>query len=206
MVSDQEPRYRLVDSDGNIVGSLYGKADGSVAIQETDSGADREATLAPDGTFSAPSVETGSLSATGMTNVRAVLSSTQSLTSGNAETVAFDSTPRDTRGEFDTSTNAFSPDETGYYNVGAYLTLTSGNDGDGVLLELREDGSNIVSKDLKWQSGIFGRYSASISVNGIELSSGSSYTVSIRNDDSDDEIRSESQRTFYLITDSGHRV
>ena len=62
MVSDQEPRYRLVDADGNIVGSLYGKPDGSVAIQETDSGADREVTLAPDGTFSAPSVETESVS------------------------------------------------------------------------------------------------------------------------------------------------
>ena len=61
MVSDQEPRYRLVDSDGNIVGSLYGKADGSIAIQETDSGSDREVTLAPDGTFSAPSVETESV-------------------------------------------------------------------------------------------------------------------------------------------------
>ena len=62
MVSDQEPRYRLVDDEGNIVGSLYGKPDGSVAIQETDSGSDREVALAPDGTFSAPSVETDSVS------------------------------------------------------------------------------------------------------------------------------------------------
>lgn len=62
MTSDQEPRYRLVDDDGNIVGSLYGKADGSIAIQETASGADREVALAPDGTFSAPSVETESVS------------------------------------------------------------------------------------------------------------------------------------------------
>ena len=61
MTSDQEPRYRLVDANGNIVGSLYGKPDGSVAIQETASGADREVTLAPDGTFSAPSVETESV-------------------------------------------------------------------------------------------------------------------------------------------------
>ena len=63
MVSDQEPRYRLVDDEGNIVGSLYGKADGSIAIQETASGSDREVTLAPDGTFSAPSVETELVSA-----------------------------------------------------------------------------------------------------------------------------------------------
>ena len=62
MVSDQEPRYRLVDDEGNIVGSLYGKPDGSVAIQETESGSDREVALAPDGTFSAPSVETESVS------------------------------------------------------------------------------------------------------------------------------------------------
>ena len=62
MTSDQEPRYRLVDSNGVIRGTLYGKPDGSIAIQETDSGADREVALAPDGTFSAPSVETESVS------------------------------------------------------------------------------------------------------------------------------------------------
>ena len=67
MVSDQEPRYRLVDANGNIVGSLYGKPDGSIAIQETDSGSDREVALAPDGTFSAPSVETPSLITEGAT-------------------------------------------------------------------------------------------------------------------------------------------
>ena len=62
MVSDQEPRYRLVDANGNIVGSLYGKADGSIAIQETASGSDREVALAPDGTFSAPSGDFDSVS------------------------------------------------------------------------------------------------------------------------------------------------
>ena len=68
MVSDQEPRYRLVDSNGVIRGTLYGKPDGSVAIQETDSGADREVALAPDGTFSAPSVETESVGTENLNN------------------------------------------------------------------------------------------------------------------------------------------
>ena len=68
MVSDQEPRYRLVDSNGVIRGTLYGKPDGSVAIQETESGSDREVTLAPDGTFSAPSVETESVSTERLTS------------------------------------------------------------------------------------------------------------------------------------------
>ena len=67
MTSDQEPRYRLVDSNGVIRGTLYGKPDGSIAIQETDSGADREVTLAPDGTVSAPSVETESVSTADLT-------------------------------------------------------------------------------------------------------------------------------------------
>ena len=84
MVSDQEPRYRLVDDEGNIVGSLYGKADGSIAIQETDSGSDREVTLAPDGTFSAPSVETESVSAGELTNGVAGGGQSISLIDGDA--------------------------------------------------------------------------------------------------------------------------
>ena len=34
MVNDQEPRYRLVDSNGNVVGSLFQNADGNVEIQD----------------------------------------------------------------------------------------------------------------------------------------------------------------------------
>ena len=84
MTSDQEPRYRLVDANGNIVGSLYGKPDGSVAIQETASGADREVTLAPDGTFSAPSVETESVSTDSATVTNDV--SAGSLSVGDLDT------------------------------------------------------------------------------------------------------------------------
>ena len=84
MVSDQEPRYRLVDANGNIVGSLYGKADGSVAIQETDSGSDREVALAPDGTFSAPSVETDSVSTEELvTDGRTVLKFVEGIDAGS---------------------------------------------------------------------------------------------------------------------------
>ena len=34
MVNDQEPRYRLVDSNGNVVGSLFQNDDGNVEIQD----------------------------------------------------------------------------------------------------------------------------------------------------------------------------
>ena len=96
MVSDQEPRYRLVDANDNIVGSLYGKPDGSIAIQETDSGSDREVTLAPDGTFSAPSVETDSVTTGEAVADNLVLSSDQvaniSVHSGDQVTVSGNST------------------------------------------------------------------------------------------------------------------
>lgn len=58
MVSDSEPRYRLVDADGNVVGSIYAQADGTLAIQEGTSASDNEATLATDGTWQVPSVDT----------------------------------------------------------------------------------------------------------------------------------------------------
>ena len=46
MVNDQEPRYRLVNSNGNVVGSLFQNADGNVEIQdETGTGS----VFGPDG-------------------------------------------------------------------------------------------------------------------------------------------------------------
>jgi len=42
MVTDQEPRYRLVDADGNVVGSLFAESDGTLKLQEGTSGNDNE--------------------------------------------------------------------------------------------------------------------------------------------------------------------
>ena len=66
MVSDQEPRYRLVDDEGNIVGSLYGKPDGTLALQEGTSGADNEAALGTDGTLSVLGLETETVTTDGL--------------------------------------------------------------------------------------------------------------------------------------------
>ena len=58
MVNDQEPRYRLVDSDGNVVGSLFQNADGNVEIQdETGTGS----VFGPDGIVT-PAIDAGSVS------------------------------------------------------------------------------------------------------------------------------------------------
>ena len=58
MVNDQEPRYRLVDSNGNVVGSLFQNADGNVEIQdETGTGS----VFGPDGIVT-PAIDAGSVS------------------------------------------------------------------------------------------------------------------------------------------------
>jgi hypothetical protein len=56
--SDQEPRYQLVDSNGNVVGSLFGDGSGNVVIaDETDT----QNTFGPDG-ISTPALEAESVS------------------------------------------------------------------------------------------------------------------------------------------------
>jgi hypothetical protein len=56
--SDQEPRYRLVDSNGNVVGALWGDGNGNVKIaDETDT----QTTFGPDG-ISTPALEADELS------------------------------------------------------------------------------------------------------------------------------------------------
>jgi len=49
MVTDQEPRYRLVDADGKVVGSLFAETDGTLKLQEGTSGNDNELSLTTQG-------------------------------------------------------------------------------------------------------------------------------------------------------------
>lgn len=53
MVTDSEPRYRLVDANGNIVGTFYAESDGTLKLQEGTSGNDNEVSIQSDGTVDA---------------------------------------------------------------------------------------------------------------------------------------------------------
>jgi len=61
MVNDQEPRYRLVDENGNVVGSFFAESDGTLKLQEGTSGNDNEAVFTPDGVFKPPTIRTNEL-------------------------------------------------------------------------------------------------------------------------------------------------
>jgi hypothetical protein len=51
MTSDTEPRYRLVDANGNVVGSLFAESDGTLKLQEGTSGNDNELAIDTQGTL-----------------------------------------------------------------------------------------------------------------------------------------------------------
>ena len=87
MVNDQEPRYRLVDSNGNVVGSLFQNAAGNVEIQdETGTGS----VFGPDGIVT-PAIDAGSVSTDELTADNAVITkqnaSEITLHTGDAVTV-----------------------------------------------------------------------------------------------------------------------
>jgi len=59
MVTDQEPRYRLVDADGNVVGSLFAESDGTLKLQEGTSGNDNELSLTTQGALEVEQLAVG---------------------------------------------------------------------------------------------------------------------------------------------------
>jgi hypothetical protein len=60
MVNDTEPRYRLVDPNGNVVGSLFAESDGTLKLQEGTSGNDNELSLTTQGALEVEQVSRAS--------------------------------------------------------------------------------------------------------------------------------------------------
>ena len=206
MVSDQEPRYRLVDSDGNIVGSLYGKPDGSIAIQETASGADREVALAPDGTFSAPSgdfdsVNTETLQITDSSDVKAYPDTQDNLqlTEDEFKTVPLDVIVDDNLNEI--SGNEWSPNESGNYLISLTAQFNSGvgSPGDRIQVGLFDQNDDIVI--LKPSQRVGTEINTLTITQNIRLSDSNDYKMRVRNRDSDDEVRTRDRtRTSLRIS------
>ena len=95
MVNDQEPRYRLVDSNGNVVGSLFQNADGNVEIQdETGTGS----VFGPNGIVT-PAIDAESVSAEeqSIANVAGLVykDEEQTISSGSVTDVEFEVVDRE---------------------------------------------------------------------------------------------------------------
>jgi len=95
MVTDQEPRYRLVDADGNVVGSLFAEPDGTLKLQEGTSGNDNELSLTTQGALEVEQLSgdtevTGELTAVGQSRGISI----SALTIPDDDAKSIDSTSR----------------------------------------------------------------------------------------------------------------
>jgi len=84
MVNDQEPRYRLVDADGDVVGSLFAESDGTLKLQEGTSGNDNELALTTQGALEAEQFFSDPVA------VRLTKTSNQTINAGTLTEVTWD--------------------------------------------------------------------------------------------------------------------
>ena len=150
------------------------------------------------------SVNTEEASITERTRIRANLPSNQSIASGETTVVEFE-TGDDNLGEWDNNEHSFSPNEGGFYDILAQVQSRAGSPGDELQIILEEDGSTIYRKNMEREDGPFGRATSVLSLLGVELDSTSTYSISYRNLDSDDELDEDSRDTYLFIKDSFHR-
>jgi len=127
MVTDQEPRYRLVDADGSVVGSLFAESDGTLKLQEGTSGNENELSFGPQGLLN---VQELSVAATSVSTAIADLSS---ISTGQYESI-IGAPSRDANSEI--SNGQFTPKESGVYRMLANVTLLTA-DGNEVQLRVR---------------------------------------------------------------------
>jgi len=133
--SDQEPRYQLVDSNGNVVGSLFGDGSGNVVIaDETDT----QTTFGTDG-ITTPALEAESAD---VANVAGVLSwddggTSQTVASSTITKVDWDSaTIDDSVVSADPANDEIIIQDSGTYQISGIITFEGGTFTSGDFLSL----------------------------------------------------------------------
>lgn len=191
------------DSNGNLV---ITDADGTEVLKHTDGGGwslqaasgHSGADLSTGEVSVTDLVDTTELSVTNETLVRATVSSSQSLTAGSETRVAYDSTADDSRGEFDTSTNLWTPDDSGIYLVAASVNFEVGASGDRLEVRLRDEATdNTLLRALTTAGGTADENARVVGV--IDAVGGNSHEITATNLDSDDTIGNFAFETYVHI-------
>jgi len=193
MVTDQEPRYRLVDADGNVVGSLFAESDGTLKLQEGTSGNDNELSLTTQG-----ALEVEQADVTNETLLRAGLGTDQNISAATFETVAFDTVGVDERGEFDPSSGRFVIDESGWYHVDFSVSFQVAADSDRLIAQFNDfTGAN---PKLAATGNAGGSNDHIISNSGlVQLDSGNEYEVRVQNVNNDDVVSGTGFETYIAV-------
>jgi len=138
------------------------------------------------------------LEVTNETLVNVYMSADQAIAGATWEILNFDSKKVDERGEFDTGTYQFTPDETGWYLVDVQARFEVGADLDRLDMQFYNstDGTIVIYKRLVASSGVYQNVTASKIV---KLSAGDAYLVRVMNLDSSDTISSYDEHTYLTI-------
>lgn len=150
-------------------------------------------------------VPASNVSMHGETTIEAELSSLQSLSYDTYETVTFDTTTGDPKGEFDETNHQFSPDNSGWYDISISLYLTGGSAGEIVSVRLYDKsvGTAVLFKQ-KERGGGFVHITANKT---IKLNSSDNYEVQVINrNSSNEEITAQSSSTYWTIRSAFDKV
>ena len=168
----------------------YGSATGQTGTESSP----LNKVISKQGTFQ--TVSTGEIGVSNETLVKATMSSDQSYSSGSGWVTAnFDNEVKDRRGgEYDPSTQTFTPDKTGDYFISVRIGFTSSNDGDQVGVRFSGD------VKISHTENVGGTAINVMTAQDIrELSGGTGYTPEFRNFDSGDSADSRLRFTTFVV-------
>ena len=199
--NDTEPRYRLVDSNGNVVGSFFQNADGNVEIQdETGTGS----VFGPDGIVT-PAIDAESVSAgllrTDVQGARLTKESDQAIADNTLTEVSWESaSEKNANAEAfaDLSNNALTipNSEYSYARLTVAIRTTSAIEWDLVFPLLNgspADGLGRTEPKTAWQS-------MTIQTDWVSVSSGDSFSVEFRQTSgSEQTIDGNPDRTYIAL-------
>jgi len=148
--------------------------------------------------LSPSSVSAGGLEVTNETLVVVEMNSDQNIPAGSWSTVELDSVQKDERGEFDSTTFEFTPDETGYYTVLSQVRYNSPSDSDRLRMEFRDADGNSQKIFTSLSAGGAALHTPNLA-RAKELSAGTAYDLRAQNVDSDDTIKASNAQTFLTI-------
>jgi len=170
--SDQEPRYQLVDSNGNVVGSLFGDGSGNVVIaDETDT----QTTFDADG-ITTPTLEAGQQTIN-QHSISLGKNTSQTITASTDTTIDWDFQ------NVDADLFTYNPDDTisievdGDYQVNITIGYNNVSSGERIFIKTFVNG-NRQTNISKTVNGDFDEYSASRLLKG--LSQGDTIRIDAR--------------------------
>jgi hypothetical protein len=197
MVTDQEPRYRLKDADGNVVGSLFAESDGTLKLQEGTSGNDNELSLTTQG-----ALEVEQARVTGVLNAKLSRSNIASNVSSGTYINAFDTEDSDPNNLIsDVDTEIFPPKDGDYRIIGA-VGFTDGGSSDKVQIRVRNNDAGSTVAAINSTNVDLTRFPSINFSFEVALQTGNAYEVQVTSADSTFSVSSDSQLTFCTVKTS----